>query len=354
MGNFYITVSNGLLEDDHEKRMGAAVWQFMWLLDKITKIDKDGLGWVLGGKPIKLDEMAKNKSRITVSRNLQTLKKNGYINLKHTPYGIIISVNKAKKRFNKSDKPEIQNIDYEAQIREKMSLDRKGENHYNWKGGITPENHAIRNSLEYKIWRLEIFERDKFTCQLCKKKGDKLHAHHIKSFSEYPDLRFEILNGITFCEKCHQIIHKTGLSKMIKSETETINLISEMINLIKTVSVDSNNKTISADKPRKDKFETDKYPKENYIKVLSEYQKIKDIKLQGDEFLPPMREIKIMFKSGRTVDQIIETMGICEDNYDDWSMNTVRMKIADVVGGKLTSKNTTKNKGIVVMGRVIT
>jgi len=94
----------------------------------------------------------------------------------------------------------------------------------------------------------------------------------------------------------------------------------------------------SADKPHKDKFETNKYPKTDYIKVLDEYQRLKGIKLQGDEFLPPMKEIKLMFKSDRTVEHINETMEICEDNYDDWSMNTVRMKIADVVGGKLRSK----------------
>lgn len=113
------------------------------------------------------------------------------------------------------------------------------------------------------------------------------------------------------------------------------------------------NKDNSADKPRKDRFETDKYPKEHYAKVLDAYQKAKGIKLQGSEFLPVMAEIKRMFKSGRTIEQIIETMEICEDNYPDWSMNTVRMKIADVVGGKLTSKNTTKNKGLVVTGRKI-
>lgn len=101
----------------------------------------------------------------------------------------------------------------------------------------------------------------------------------------------------------------------------------------------SKENTIRADKPLKDKFETDKYPKENYKKVLDNYQRIKDLKLQGDEFLPLMAEIKRMFKSNRTVDQIIEAMETCNDLYEDWSMNTVRMKIADVVAGKIRPKN---------------
>ena len=107
-------------------------------------------------------------------------------------------------------------------------------------------------------------------------------------------------------------------------------------------------KTIRADKPLKDKFETNKYPKADYIKILDRYQQLKGIKLQGDEYLPPMAEIKRMFKSGRSPDQIIQTMEICEDNYEDWAMSTVRMKIADVVGGKLFSKNKLKNQGMII------
>lgn len=101
MGGFYIQVKNGLLDDDHELRMGPAVWQYMWILDRITKIDEEGIGWVLGGKPVTLDEIAKNRSRDTVSRNLQRLKKEGYIDMTRTPYGLVISVMKAKKEFRR-------------------------------------------------------------------------------------------------------------------------------------------------------------------------------------------------------------------------------------------------------------
>jgi hypothetical protein len=79
--------------------MGAAVWQFMWLIDKVTKIDEGGYGWVLGGKPINLSHIGPER---TVSRNLQKLKNEGYIIIKRTPYGLIIKVTKAKKRFANS------------------------------------------------------------------------------------------------------------------------------------------------------------------------------------------------------------------------------------------------------------
>lgn len=101
---FYITISNGLIKGDHRKRMGTAVWEFMWCIDKVTTIDKQGYGLVLGGKPINLIDLATDMSvsEDTVSRNINSLQDEGYLKLKRTPYGIIIAVSKAKKRFRKS------------------------------------------------------------------------------------------------------------------------------------------------------------------------------------------------------------------------------------------------------------
>lgn len=80
--------------------------------------------------------------------------------------------------------------------------------HWNYKGGITPENHIIRNSKEIKYWRKQVFERDNYTCQHCNQKGGVLNAHHIKQFAHFPELRFEVSNGITLCKECHINEHK--------------------------------------------------------------------------------------------------------------------------------------------------
>jgi len=79
----------------------------------------------------------------------------------------------------------------------------RGEKNYLWKGGITPINTAIRESLEYEEWRRSVFERDNYTCQGCGQVGGYLEADHIKPFSIYIDLRFELSNGRTFCKLCH-------------------------------------------------------------------------------------------------------------------------------------------------------
>lgn len=92
----------------------------------------------------------------------------------------------------------------------KPLVDNSKEKNGQWKGGVTPVNHLIRTSQRYKLWRKAVFERDGYTCVSCKLKGHKglgrrvtLNADHIKSFAEFPELRFEISNGRTLCLQCH-------------------------------------------------------------------------------------------------------------------------------------------------------
>lgn len=93
-----------------------------------------------------------------------------------------------------------------------------GDKHHNWQGGKTPLSVKIRNSLQNKMWRTHVFQRDEYTCQDCKAVGSKLNADHIvplsaiiqmysiKTFEEaiVCEILWDIRNGKTLCVPCHK------------------------------------------------------------------------------------------------------------------------------------------------------
>ena len=84
---------------------------------------------------------------------------------------------------------------------------RTGSKSSNWKGGITKKELLIRQSAEYKLFRENVFKRDNYTCRKYGTKGGYLHVHHILNFHSYPELRFDVDNGITLSKKAHKEFH---------------------------------------------------------------------------------------------------------------------------------------------------
>ena len=82
------------------------------------------------------------------------------------------------------------------------------ENHPRWKGGLTSINQIGRANLEYCEWRLNVYKRDFYTCRKCGGVGKNLNAHHIESWAENPDMKYDVDNGITLCQHCHISLHK--------------------------------------------------------------------------------------------------------------------------------------------------
>ena len=103
------------------------------------------------------------------------------------------------------------------EVRKKISetMKNKREKLWNWKGGVVDESRKLRKSLEWKLWREEIFKRDNYICQLCGQGKKKLHPHHKYSFNQFPEKRFEISNGRTLCEDCHKLLHSLKVNDIL-------------------------------------------------------------------------------------------------------------------------------------------
>ena len=92
---------------------------------------------------------------------------------------------------------------------------KRGKLARNWQGGKTPLRDRMKKSPEYRKWRTRVFKRDNYTCWICEMKG-YLQPHHLKSFTFYPKLAFNINNGLTLCKFCHKTYTNYGY-KAIKN-----------------------------------------------------------------------------------------------------------------------------------------
>ena len=76
-----------------------------------------------------------------------------------------------------------------------------------------------KGQLKYKTWRKMVFELNKrkiglsrhYVCLKCNKKRKTtrvLHAHHIFSWNNYPNQRYDRRNGVVMCKYCHDTFHR--------------------------------------------------------------------------------------------------------------------------------------------------
>ena len=105
-----------------------------------------------------------------------------------------------KKQFHKSiDK------DQKLATRKKISMTQTGEKTFvGFKG---TEQSMDRNKFKSLGLAKQCFELYNYTCDRCGVKEVELNAHHLYSFNQYSNLRFNIYNLVALCKSCHDSFH---------------------------------------------------------------------------------------------------------------------------------------------------
>lgn len=62
--------------------------------------------------------------------------------------------------------------------------------------------------LNTQLGKKQFFKEDTYSCQRCRTKSTKcntatLNAHHILNWKDKEELRYDVDNGIAFCNECH-------------------------------------------------------------------------------------------------------------------------------------------------------
>lgn len=100
------------------------------------------------------------------------------------------------------------------ETRKKISKANSGSRGSGWIDGRWATNKKTRWNKKSRKWADAVKKRDK-KCMICGSKKE-LEAHHIKSWRQYPLLRYKLLNGKAFCRKCHFKTSNWGRKKLSK------------------------------------------------------------------------------------------------------------------------------------------
>ena len=104
---------------------------------------------------------------------------------------------------------------------EKIRKANKGREPWN-KGLRTKEPSNRHSDSFYGEWRRQVYKRDNWKCRInnCNCSG-RIEAHHILRWSKFPELRYEVNNGITLCVFHHP--------RKIKDEKRLIQTFRELV-----------------------------------------------------------------------------------------------------------------------------
>lgn len=119
----------------------------------------------------------------------------------------------------------------------KLGLSNVGKNNPAYNHNLTDEqrnkDRFQRTSDKAKKIRRRVYKRDGYKCNICGKGSKNLNAHHLDSFADNEDKRFNLDNLVTLCKECHIDFHKTyGYGNNTKEQFKEFKEFKEIKNII--------------------------------------------------------------------------------------------------------------------------
>lgn len=139
------------------------------------------------------------------------IRKNREWHIGKVPYNLGVGdkvFNCAVCKIKVTDKPYRKKVVCSEKCRNKYNTLHRGQKHWNYKGEKAGFRQRSRGWAEYKEWRKNVLGRDKNICQFCLENSQKMTAHHICTFNDHQDIRYDISNGVCLCKKCHWSFHR--------------------------------------------------------------------------------------------------------------------------------------------------
>lgn len=139
-----------------------------------------------------------------------TGKDNYFFGRPATPTGLFGDLNPARRPEVRKKLAEgkygDKNPSKRLEVRMKISNSVSGPKNHNWikdRSKLKISDRPFNDPLE-KQWRIGVKNRDKWKCKInnldC---NGKVEAHHILPWRDFPELRYNINNGITLCQAHH-------------------------------------------------------------------------------------------------------------------------------------------------------
>lgn len=120
-----------------------------------------------------------------------------------------------KEKISKANTGKVRSLE----VRKRNSAFKQGVPLDQWKEFSYNTDDPKRSKYKSERFCKKVYELANYTCDTCKSRGGKLHAHHLDNWGQFKEKRYELSNIVCLCLGCHRAFHKQfGTRNNIKEQ----------------------------------------------------------------------------------------------------------------------------------------